>query len=125
MFTFILIVHIIICILLVIVVLMQSGRGGGLTEAFSAAESVFGPKTNVILVRTTTVLAVIFLVTSLSLAYFSAQRDKSLLMNETAKEQAIDPNKIFDEASKNAQKIEINAMGEDVPVAQPIQNAAK
>lgn len=124
MFTFVLVVHVIVCILLVIVVLMQSGRGGGLTEAFSAAESVFGPKTNIILVRVTTALALIFLVTSLSLAYLSAQRDKSLLMNEMAKEQAIDPNKIFDEASKNAQKIEINAMGEDAATSLPA-NAAK
>lgn len=124
MFTFVLVVHVIVCILLVIFVLMQSGRGGGLTEAFSAAESVFGPKTNIILVRVTTALALIFLVTSLSLAYLSAQRDKSLLMNEMAKEQAIDPNKIFDEASKNAQKIEINAMGEDAATSLPA-NAAK
>lgn len=112
MYTFVLVVHVLVCILLLVVILMQSGRGGGLTEAFSAAESVFGPKTNVILVKTTTVLALIFLVTSLSLAYFSAQKDKSLLMSEAAKEQTVDPNKIFDEASKNAQKIEINAMGE-------------
>jgi preprotein translocase subunit SecG len=112
MFNFVLIIHVLICILLVIVVLMQSGRGGGLTDAFSAAESVFGPKTNVILVKTTTVLALIFLVTSLSLAFLSAQKDKSLLMSEAAKERTVDPNKIFDEASKNAQKIEINATGE-------------
>ena len=119
MFTFVLVVHVLVCILLLIVVLMQSGRGGGLTEAFSAAESVFGPKTNVILVRTTTVFASIFLVTSLSLAYLSAQRDKSLLMNEAVSEQTLDPNKIFDEASKNAQKIEINAMGDESPTQPP------
>jgi preprotein translocase subunit SecG len=119
MFTFVLVVHVLICLLLVVVVLMQSGRGGGLTEAFSAAESVFGPKTNVILVKTTTVLALIFLVTSLSLAYLSAQKDKSLLMSETAKERTVDPNKIFDEASKNAQKIEINATGETINATQP------
>jgi len=89
---------------------MQSGRGGGLTQAFAAAETVFGPKTNVLLVRTTTVLALIFLTTSLSLAYLSAQKEKSLLMNDTTKEQTIDPNKIFDEASKNAQTIQINAV---------------
>jgi preprotein translocase subunit SecG len=111
MYTFVLVVHVMACILLLIVILMQSGRGGGLTEAFAAAETVFGPKTNSILVRTTTIFAVVFLATSLSLAYLSAQKDKSLLMNESLKEQTIDPNKLFDEASKNAQRIEINAMG--------------
>ena len=109
MYTFALVVHVLACILLLIVILMQSGRGGGLTQAFAAAETVFGPKTNSLLVRATTVLAIIFLTTSLSLAYLSAQKDKSLLMNETVKEQTIDPNKLFDEASKNAQTIEINA----------------
>lgn len=112
MYTFVLIVHVLVCILLLIVILMQSGKGGGLTQAFAAAETVFGPKTNVLLVRATTVLGVIFLVTSLSLAYLSAQRDKSLLMNETVKEQTLDPNKIFDEAAKNAQTIQVNAVEE-------------
>jgi len=118
MYTFVLVVHVLACILLMVVVLMQSGRGGGLTEAFSAAESVFGPKTNVLLVRTTTVIGVIFLVTCLSLAYLSAQRDKSLLMTEKETEQTIDPNTLFDEASKNAQTIEINA-------AAPAANASE
>jgi len=119
MYTFVLVVHVLACILLLIVILMQSGRGGGLTQAFAAAETVFGPKTNVLLVRATTILGILFLVTSLSLAYLSAQRDKSLLMNDTVKEQTIDPNKIFDEASKNAQTIQINA------VEEPTANASE
>ncbi len=110
MYQLALVVHVLACILLLIVVLMQSGRGGGLTQAFAAAESVFGPKTNSLLVRATTILALVFLVTSLSLAYLSAQKDKSLLMHEALKEQTIDPNKLFDDASKNVQTIEINAM---------------
>lgn len=123
MYTFVLIVHVIACLLLMAVVLMQSGRGGGLTEAFAAAESVFGPKTNVLLVRATTIVGTVFLVTSLSLAYLSAQRDKSLLLADKEVEQTIDPDQLFDEASKNAQTIEINAAApaDDVreqPVAQ-------
>ncbi|HOD12746.1 MAG TPA: preprotein translocase subunit SecG [Candidatus Omnitrophota bacterium] len=123
MYTFVLIVHVLACLLLMAVVLMQSGRGGGLTEAFAAAESVFGPKTNVLLVRATTIIGIVFLVTSLSLAYLSAQRDKSLLLADREVEQTIDPDKLFDEASKNAQTIEINAAvpADDVreqPVAQ-------
>lgn len=123
MYQFVLVVHVIVSILLMVVVLMQSGRGGGLTQAFAAAETVFGPKTNSLLVRTTTVLGIIFLMTSLSLAYLSAQKDKSLLMNDTVKEQTLDAEKLFDEASKNVQKIEINATetttnSEQLPAAQ-------
>ncbi len=79
MIGFITFLHIIICIFLVIVVLMQAGRGGGLTESFSSAESLFGAQTSSVMVKTTTVLAAFFIVTSLSLAFLSAQKSQSLM----------------------------------------------
>ena len=79
---FILVIHIIVCILLVISILMQAGRGGGLTESFQSAESMFGTQTNVFMVRTTTVLAVIFLSTSLILALNSSKGSQSLMANQ-------------------------------------------
>ncbi|MDP8265408.1 MAG: preprotein translocase subunit SecG [Candidatus Aceula meridiana] len=128
MFTFVLVIHVIVCIVLVFIVLMQSGRGGGLTDNFSAAESMFGAKTNTVLVRATTTLAFIFLVTSLSLAYLSSQKEKSLLMNtsQKAEEKTFDPDKLFDEA-ENVEKIEINTQGANTqeaaqPVEAPTQN---
>ncbi|MCC6758305.1 MAG: preprotein translocase subunit SecG [Candidatus Omnitrophica bacterium] len=77
--TFVLIIHSLVCVLLVICILMQAGRGGGLTEGFAAAENMFGARTNEFMVRATAVLAVIFLVTSLTLANLSARRDQSLM----------------------------------------------
>jgi len=79
MFTIMLVIHILVAVLLITSILMQSGRGGGLTETFSSMESIFGTKTNVFLVRTTTALAVMFLITCLSLAYISTQRGRSLV----------------------------------------------
>ena len=79
---FILVIHVIVCILLVIAILMQAGRGGGLTETFQSAESMFGTQTNVFMVRFTTILAVIFLSTSLLLAFKSSKSDKSLMANK-------------------------------------------
>ena len=79
MITFIIVLHTLICILLSLVILMQSGRGGGLTETFASAESVFGAKTNSFMVRTTTVLASMFLVTCLTLAYLSSRKEHSLM----------------------------------------------
>ncbi len=76
---FVLVIHSIVCVLLVTVILMQSGRGGGLTEGFAAAETMFGARTNEFMVRATSILAVLFVITSLSLAYFSARRDQSLM----------------------------------------------
>ena len=86
MFTVLLIIHVLICALLITVVLMQSGRGGGLTESFSGMESLFGAKTNALMVRATAVLAVLFIVSCLSLAYLSTKRSRSLLEGEVAPE---------------------------------------
>ena len=83
MTTFIIVIHALICILLSMVILMQSGRGGGLTETFASAESVFGAKTNSFMVKTTAILASLFLVTCLSLAYFSSRKDRSLMSDKS------------------------------------------
>jgi preprotein translocase subunit SecG len=82
MMTFILVVHSITCVLLVLTVLMQAGRGGGLTESFSSAENVFGAQTSAFMVRATSILATIFFVTSLSLAFMSARQERSLMANK-------------------------------------------
>ncbi len=79
MFIFLLIIHIIVAVLLVIVILIQRGRGGGLVESFSGVESMFGTKTSQFLTRTTAVLAVIFLFTSISLAFLAARQSRSLI----------------------------------------------
>jgi preprotein translocase subunit SecG len=79
---FILVLHIIVTILLVISILMQAGRGGGLTETFQSAESMFGTQTNALMVRITTILAVIFFCTSLFLAMHSSKTSQSLMGNK-------------------------------------------
>ena len=79
MFGVIAVFHALICIMLVVIILMQSGRGGGLTEGFAAAESLFGAKTNTVLVKGTSILATLFIMTCLSLAFMSSHKDKSLL----------------------------------------------
>ena len=76
---FFMVVHAMICILLATIILMQSGRGGGLTEGFASAESMFGAKTNVFLVKTTSVLVGLFIMTCLTLAFFSARKERSLM----------------------------------------------
>ena len=82
MFIFVVIIHIITSLLLIVIILMQSGKGGGLTETFSGAESIFGTKTNSFMIKTTTVLAVIFLFTCIGLAILSTQRNRSLMESE-------------------------------------------
>ncbi len=82
---FVIFVHAVICIFLMLVVLMQSGRGGGLTEGFASAESIFGARTNAFMIKTTAVLATFFLITCLSLAVLSSQKGKSLMAGEAGK----------------------------------------
>ncbi len=77
--------HVIVCVGLILVVLVQAGRGGGLSQSFSGAESIFGTKTNSFLTRSTTVFAVAFFITCLSLTFVSKQRSKSLLEGKNIK----------------------------------------
>lgn len=83
MMTFILVIHSITCVLLVLTILMQSGRGGGLTEQFASAESVFGAQTSSFMVRTTSIAATVFFITSLTLALMSAGQERSLMANNS------------------------------------------
>ena len=71
--------YILVCFLLVVVILMQSGRGGGLVESFSATDTLFGGKTNIYMVRITIVLGSLFLLFALGLNYFVAQKSKSVV----------------------------------------------
>jgi preprotein translocase subunit SecG len=79
MYNFVLTVHVIVAIGLIGMILVQRGRSGGLVEALGGVESIFGTKTNSFFVKITVVLAILFFVTSVSLAYLSKQRGKSLM----------------------------------------------
>ena len=79
MYNLILVVHVIVVIGLVGVILIQRGRSGGLIEALGGVESIFGTKTSAFFVKMTVVLAILFFITSISLAYLSKQRGKSLM----------------------------------------------
>ena len=81
---FIIFIHTIICILLTGIILIQSGKGGGLTENFAAAESMFGAKTNIVLVKATAVMAALFLITCFSLAAISSRKGKSLMTQKVS-----------------------------------------
>lgn len=73
--------YVLACVLLIVVILIQAGRGGGLVEGFSGAESIFGTKTNSFIVKLTAVLGAIFLGSTILLAYLSKTKSKSLMEN--------------------------------------------
>ncbi|MDD4052105.1 MAG: preprotein translocase subunit SecG [candidate division Zixibacteria bacterium] len=76
MFTLLLIIHIMICVALIIVVLLQSSKGEGLAGAFGGgggvSGAVFGGRGAAsFLSRSTSVLAVVFMVSCLGLSLLS------------------------------------------------------
>lgn len=82
MFIFLIVIHIFSCLFLVATILLQSGRGGGLSESFGAGGStstIFGTSASTFLQRATSVCAIVFLLTSLSLAILSSRRSRSLM----------------------------------------------
>ncbi len=72
MFTFVLIIHIIVSFLLIVIVLMQQSSGGMGAMFGGGQDSVFGASgAGNLMTKITTVLAIVFMVTSLSLALVS------------------------------------------------------
>jgi preprotein translocase subunit SecG len=79
LFSIVLAVHIIGCVLLTVVVLMQSSKGGALSAAFggSGGQIFGGRETATFLGKATQYLAILFFLTSLSLAFLSTGRGGS------------------------------------------------
>ena len=71
------IVHIIVCFFIIIVVLLQSGKSGDIAAAFGGmgSQTAFGPRGAAsALSKATTVSAVIFMLTSITLSIVVARR---------------------------------------------------
>lgn len=90
MHIFISIVHIIVCVMMILVVLLQAGKGASMGSAFGggSSQTVFGsggPAT--FLGKATTVVATIFMLTALSLSYFSVHKLPSLMEKATPQAQ--------------------------------------
>jgi len=81
-------IHVIVCIALIMIVLLQTGKGGDMGAAFGggSSQSLFGSTgASTFLSKATTVAAVVFMITSLALAYMSSnQTGKSIMTNTQA-----------------------------------------
>jgi preprotein translocase subunit SecG len=76
------IVHIIVCLILILVILLQAGRGQGLTgPSFGSGnvQSLFGTGAGDFLTKATSVAAVLFILTSISLDVLEVRKTRSLL----------------------------------------------
>ncbi|MEW5895595.1 MAG: preprotein translocase subunit SecG [Candidatus Omnitrophota bacterium] len=113
-------VHVLVCVMLIVIILMQSGRGGGLTEGFAAAESVFGAKTNEFMIKATAIAGIIFLVTSLTLAHLSSRAERSIMADQEQKmEQEMETLPLLPDDVKSPEAGPIEDMENPSPVTVP------
>lgn len=89
--TLITIVHVLVCFILVGIVLLQHGKGADVGASFGgSSQSLFGSEGPVpLLNKITTAVAVVFMITSISLAYISANRSTGSVMSELIQEQPV------------------------------------
>ena len=76
MYILFLLIHIVVCIFLIIVVLLQSGKAADLAGAFGGmgSQTAFGPRGSATLLsKATTISAVLFMITSLSLSILATR----------------------------------------------------
>ncbi|MGA2186629.1 MAG: preprotein translocase subunit SecG [Bryobacteraceae bacterium] len=70
------VIHVLVCLFMVVVVLLQSGKAADLAGAFGGmgSQTTFGPRgTATALSKATAIAAVLFMVTSLSLAILATR----------------------------------------------------
>lgn len=96
MFSLVLTVHVLVGLAVIGLVLMQHGKGADMGAAFGsgASGSLFGANGSAnFLSRTTGVLAAVFFVTSLTLAYVASSKPKTTgsLMQEAVQSEPVSP----------------------------------
>ena len=128
MFELLLVIHVIACISIIFFVLLQSGRGAELGAAFGSvgqANSVRGSMTGI--GKITTSVAVVFMLTSLTLAYLSSEtaqdsvvRDLKPVATPTASPKQMQvPEEIIKEESPEIPPAEL-----EQKVAPPIESSS-
>jgi preprotein translocase subunit SecG len=86
MTTILIIVHVIVCVALIMIVLLQTGKGADMGAAFGGggSQTLFGSTgASTFLSKATTGAAIIFMLTSLALAYISSHRTADSIIQST------------------------------------------
>jgi preprotein translocase subunit SecG len=134
MATLLTIIHVIACVFLILVVLLQAGKGGGVGVALGGQTSaqVFGGRgAGTFLERLTAGTAIVFMLTSMSLAYIASQSDSARLQKlaveqktkaDAAAKKAADE-KAAKDAEERARKDAAKPEGAAVP-ATPVEESA-
>jgi preprotein translocase subunit SecG len=77
------VIHVLVCFFLVVIVLLQHGKGADIGATFGGGNTVFGSEGPVpLLNKVTTAAAIIFMMTSITLAYLSAKSGTGSVMQK-------------------------------------------
>jgi len=96
---FLVTIHIIASILIIIMVLLQAGKGSSLGAALGggSSQTMFGPTgSGNILTKITTGLAIVFMITSISLAYMSGKSTSSSVVDKVKQEAPLKTDSVSD-----------------------------
>jgi preprotein translocase subunit SecG len=96
MITLLTIIHVIVCFFLIAIVLLQHGKGADAGAAFGggSSQTLFGSEGPLpLLNKITTFSAIVFMVTSVTLAYFSAHKSTGSVMSQLPAKEAAAPEK--------------------------------
>ncbi|MBI2153001.1 MAG: preprotein translocase subunit SecG [Candidatus Rokubacteria bacterium] len=94
MYTLLVIVHVVVSLAIIAIVLLQAGKGADIGSAFGGAgsQTVFGSMTTpTLLGKITTVVALMFMLTSFSLAMLASRRAASVMTQPAPVQQPATP----------------------------------
>jgi len=117
MITLITVVHVAICLFLITIILLQHGKGADVGATFGGSgQSLFGSEGPLPLMnKITTTVAVLFMLTSVTLAYFSSSKSTESVMSELVTPKATVVEKVEEKGAKEEKVI---PMPEVVPEVQ-------
>ena len=120
--TLLTILHVVVCLFLIGIVLLQHGKGADIGATFGgSSQSLFGTEGPLpLLNKITTAAAIIFMLTSVSLAYISSHTSTDSVMSDLVKEQPVQ----VDKASvKQGEEKAAPVEKAEAPVAVPAEKA--
>jgi preprotein translocase subunit SecG len=88
------IIHILVCLFLILIVLLQTGKGADIGAAFGggSSQTLFGSAgPGGFLTKITTGVAIVFMITSISLAYMYSHRTGASVVRETQPKKTAPP----------------------------------
>ncbi|MBI4842784.1 MAG: preprotein translocase subunit SecG [Nitrospirae bacterium] len=94
MYTFLVIIHLFVCFFLIFVVLIQSSKGASMGTGFGggSSQTLFGGRgATTFLAKMTTATAILFMITSLTLAFYSVKKESIVSDMPPVKEQTSAP----------------------------------